>query len=94
MMARVDALRNTALPALEENQRLSLKSLQAGEIADATAARQQASPRWQARPDRCRNRIAHNAHRPAPCGRLVLRHATLKVPLMPTIFPILSEHNP
>lgn len=31
-MARVDALRNTALPALEENQRLSLKSLQAGEI--------------------------------------------------------------
>lgn len=30
--ARVDALRNSALPALEENQRLSLKSLQAGEI--------------------------------------------------------------
>lgn len=30
--ARVDALRDTVLPALEENQRLSLKSLQAGEI--------------------------------------------------------------
>ncbi len=29
---RVDALRRSALPALEENQRLSLKSLQAGEI--------------------------------------------------------------
>jgi cobalt-zinc-cadmium efflux system outer membrane protein len=30
--ARVDALRQTVIPALEENQRLSVKSLQAGEI--------------------------------------------------------------
>jgi cobalt-zinc-cadmium efflux system outer membrane protein len=31
--ARVDALRTSVLPALEENQRLSVKSLQAGEIS-------------------------------------------------------------
>jgi len=32
LSARVDALRQTVIPALEENQRLSVKSLQAGEI--------------------------------------------------------------
>lgn len=32
LTARVEALRQTVLPALEENQRLSVKSLQAGEI--------------------------------------------------------------
>lgn len=32
LTARVDALQQTVLPALEENQRLSVKSLQAGEI--------------------------------------------------------------
>lgn len=32
LVARVDALRKTVLPALEENQTLSVKSLQAGEI--------------------------------------------------------------
>ncbi|MCH2219929.1 MAG: TolC family protein, partial [Dechloromonas sp.] len=32
LRARVDALHQSVLPALEDNQRLSMKSLQAGEI--------------------------------------------------------------